>query len=231
MLKSSIAEKLKTDKRIVVLFGPRQVGKTTLACEIMNELSGEDPRTSEAISSCDLARLRDVLSGYEYVLLDEAQYIPNVAHALKIFYDSQDSANTPVHILLTGSSSLSLAGGTREPLTGSTWSYTLYPISFSEILQKDNYFEAEARLDDALVLGLYPALFSLPNRKDRVQHLRELSSAYRDVLELGGIKNPKKLMDLLRLLAYQIGSEVSYSEIGQQCGLSAKPTRMPCLLR
>jgi len=207
------------------------VGKTTLAHELMGELAGEnyltlngeDPRTAEVISSCELSRLRGVFSGYSYVLLDEAQHIPNVGTALKIVHDNRTAGEMDPRVLVTGSSSLSLAGGTREALTGRTWSHTLYPIAFNELKHLENRFELEGRLKEALVLGSYPALFSLPNRSDRVEHLYELSTAYlyRDVLELGGIKNSRKLRDLLRLLAYQVGSEVSYQEIGRQIGLSA----------
>ncbi len=229
-LQPIIAEKLSTDNRLVLLLGPRQAGKTTLAKEIMEQvaggeylaLSGEDPRTAERVSSCDLTRLRAVFSGYRYVLLDEAQHIPNVGAALKIVHDNRRAGEMDPRILVTGSSSLSLAGGTREALTGRTWSYTLYPIAFAELREHENPFELEGRLPDALVLGMYPALFSLANRDDRVEHLHELSTAYlyRDVLELGGIRNSRKLRDLLRLLAYQIGSEVSYQELGRQVGLT-----------
>lgn len=229
-LKSHLINRLVNDRRIVLLFGPRQAGKTTLAKGVLREaapegflsLSGEDPRTSELIGSCDLRRLRGLLAGYRYVLLDEAQYIPDVATSLKILYDNPDEDTDP-RILVTGSSSLTLAAGTREASTGRTWSFILYPIAFQELRGLENPFELEGRLAEALVLGMYPALFSLANRDDRVEHLRELATAYlfRDVLELGGIRNSRKLRDLVRLLAYQVGSEVSYQEISRQLGISA----------
>lgn len=242
-LKEAVAERLTRDTRHVLLFGARQTGKTTLARELMEELapgeylllSGEDPRTAEQISSCDLSRLRGILAGYRYVLLDEAQHIPDVGRALKIIHDNRTPGGPAAHaagaagadlldprILVTGSSSLSLAGGTREALTGRTWTFVLYPIAFMELAERENPFELQGRLPEALVLGMYPALFSLPNRRDRVEHLRELSDAYlyRDVLQLGDIRNPRKLRDLLRLLAYQVGAEVSYQELGRRLGLS-----------
>src|SRR6056297_1704325 len=159
-LKESIKEKLSTDNRIVLLLGPRQVGKTTLAQELMHDaagqrylaLSGEDPRTSELISSCDLSRVRGLFTGYPYILLDEAQHIPNVGTALKIVHDNRVPGEMDPRILVTGSSSLSLAGGTREALTGRTWSYTLYPIAFTELRNRENPFELEGRLPEALVL-------------------------------------------------------------------------------
>ncbi|MFP4485301.1 MAG: ATP-binding protein, partial [Spirochaetaceae bacterium] len=210
--------------------GPRQVGKTTLAKEVMKEVapegflfvSGEDPRTSELLASQDLKRLKGPTAGYGYVLLDEAQYIPNAASALKRLYDNPDKDVHP-RMLVTGSSSLSPAAGTREALTGRTWSYELYPIAFRELAALENPFELEGRLPEALVLGTYPALFSLANRNDRVEHLYELVTAYlyRDVLELGSIKSSRKLRDLLRLPAYKVGSEVSYQEISRQLGMSA----------
>ena len=127
-----------------------------------------------------------------------------------------------LRILVTGSSSLELAGKTREALTGRTWTYTLFPIATAELGLLFNPHELDQQLSDRLVLGSYPALFSLPNRLDRVAHLKELVNAYlyKDIVDLSGLRNPRKLRDLLRLLAYQVGSEVSYREVGQNCGLS-----------
>jgi len=224
-LEKIIRNKLEKDKRAVLLFGPRQVGKTTFVKRLLETsgkkylyLNGEDPRTAERISSCNTQRLQGIFSGYEIACIDKAQHIPNIGLALKLVHDS----DIPVKLLVTGSSSLSLAGGIREPLTGRTWSYTMYPIAFQELFNQEGLFQGERFLDDALVTGLYPALFSMENRNEKIAHVRELSSAYlyRDILELSSIKNPMKLRTLLRLIAYQAGSEVSYQELGRSCMLS-----------
>lgn len=221
-----LQHRLRTDRRIVLLYGPRQCGKTTLARAAMRSfegktimVNGEDPRVQELWASSDLRMIKGQIAGFDLVCVDEAQHIPNVERALKLLYDE----GFPGSLLVTGSSSLSIARTATEALTGRTWTYTLYPIAFSELGEKLSPFELEGSLPECLVLGLYPALFSMGAKADKVAHLLELSSAYlyKDVLELGGIRNPRKLRDLLRLLAYQVGSEVSYQELGRQTSMSA----------
>jgi hypothetical protein len=226
LIEQAIKDKLLNDRRIVLLYGPRQVGKTTLSQKILAEsgrhflaLNGEEPRIQTVWESRDLTRLQGVVSGYDLVLIDEAQKIPNIGDSLKLLYDS----GFPGTLFITGSSSLDLAGKTREALTGRTWTFTLYPIAFAEYAAFETPFEVEGHREESLVLGSYPALLAIPSREDRIKHLFELTSAYlyKDILELSGIKNPRKLRDLLRLLAYQVGSEVSYQELGRQTGMSA----------
>jgi len=226
LLESQIEAKLSTDRRVVVLYGPRQSGKTTLARKVLErsgkrflELSGDDPRTVEVISSLDSRRLASLAAGYDVLFIDEAQRIENVGLALNILHDTAFAGT----LFVTGSSSLDLASKTREALTGRTWTFALHPIAFAELAAAENPFELDLRREEALVLGGYPALFSMENREDRVRHLVELSSAYlyKDILELAGIRNPAKLRSLLRLLSYQVGSEVSYQELGRQVGMSA----------
>jgi predicted AAA+ superfamily ATPase len=221
-----LLHRLSTDRRIVMLYGPRQCGKTTLAKAVLKQsgkktlmINGEDPRVQELWSSMDSRRIRSQISGFELVCIDEAQRIPGVEISLKILHDEE----FPGNFLITGSSSLHIARTSKEALTGRTWVYTLYPIAFCELGQLLSPFDLDRSLTEHLVLGSYPALFSFESRSDKIAHLLELTSAYlyKDVLELGGIRNPRKLRDLLRLLAWQVGSEVSYQELGRQTSMSA----------
>ena len=154
-------------------------------------LDGDDHRIQDIFSSKDIRRLDGLTTGYDIVLLDEAQKIPEVGVSLKLLYDSGFSGA----LFVTGSSSFDLASKTKEALTGRTWTFTLFPIAFAELAAFETPFQVEARLEETLVLGSYPALYSIPSRADRIEHLVELTDAYlyKDVLELGGIKNPRKL--------------------------------------
>jgi predicted AAA+ superfamily ATPase len=125
-------------------------------------------------------------------------------------------------MLVTGSSALDLASNTREALTGRTWSFQLHPFSYRECLALRNSFEQDRRLERDLVFGLYPEVQAYEGDADREAYLRELHAAYlfKDLLEMGGLRQPRKLVDLVRMLAYQVGSEVSNTELGTALGLS-----------
>lgn len=159
-----------------------------------------------------------LVAGYNLLFIDEAQRIPNIGLNLKIMHD-----NIPeLKIIATGSSSFELANQISEPLTGRTWTYTLYPMSVLEWKNTLNPFEIVQKLPEFLTFGMYPEVFSYGNDLDKMDYLKELSTSflYRDLLELSQIKNAGKIHDLLRLLAFQIGSPVSYNELGRQLGLS-----------
>ena len=159
-----------------------------------------------------------MVTGYDLVFIDEAQRIPNIGLNLKILHD-----NLPdLKIIATGSSSFELANKISEPLTGRTWTYTLYPISVLEWSKLYNPFEIDEKLYEFLMFGMYPEIFSYDNDLDKMDYLKELvnSLLYKDLLELSQIKNSGKVFDLLRLLAFQIGSPVSYNELGRKLGLS-----------
>lgn len=225
ILQNILLPRLQTTKKIVILYGPRQVGKTTLATDILSKLhfkalaiNADQKRFLDVLSSRDSQKMGRLVSGYQLLFIDEAQRIPEVGLNLKILMDSFPS----LKIFVTGSSSLELASKIKEPLTGRTWTHTLYPISWKELAQGKNPFELEEQLEERLIYGSYPEIVSMNNHQDIEQLLREISSSYlyRDILDLLNLKHSNKIHDLLRLLAFQVGSEVSLAELATQLGLS-----------
>lgn len=220
-----IVNRLLESNKIIVLYGARQVGKTTLIKSLVKthykkvlEVNADQQKYQDVLSSTDLNQLKRLVTGYNLLFIDEAQRIPNIGLNLKIIHD-----NIPdLKIIATGSSSFELANKISEPLTGRTWTYTLFPISILEWSKLINPFEIDEKLTEYLTFGMYPEIFSYKNELDKMDYLKELinSFLYKDLLELSQIKNSGKIYDLLRLLAFQIGSPVSYSELGKKLGLS-----------
>ena len=214
-------------RKIILLYGQRQVGKTTLALRVLDQLTGKKvlrvnaDLSSDAalLSSRDLTQLRLLVGGYDVLFIDEAQRIPDVGINLKILHDQFPN----LRILATGSSSLDLANQVREPLTGRTWTFRLHPFSAGELSGHLGAWHYHQRLEEWLRFGTYPGVLDWENQADKAHFLTELTQAYlyKDVLELGGIRHSDKLRDLLRLLAFQIGSEVSFHELGQQLGMDS----------
>lgn len=170
------------------------------------------------LSSQDSSKLRSLVAGYDLLFIDEAQRVPDIGLNLKILHDQVPE----VHILVTGSSSFDLANSVREPLTGRSWTYNLHPISILELSTLYNGFELDAQIEQRLVFGSYPELFSIDNQADKIDYLYEVGNSYlyKDILELSSIRNSAKIRDLLRMIAYQVGSEVSLSELGSALGIS-----------
>jgi predicted AAA+ superfamily ATPase len=223
-IKDGIVSRLNDSNNVAILYGPRQVGKTTLAREILSgwpgralAVSADEPRHIDVLSSRDSQKLKSLVAGYSLLFIDEAQRVPDIGINLKILHDEIPD----LRVIATGSSSFDLASRVREPLTGRAWTYNLYPISFQELSGLLNRSELDAQLEDRLIYGSYPEVFSIANRADREDYLYELGNAYlyKDVLELSSIRNSSKIRDLVRLLAYQVGSEVSRSEIGTALGM------------
>jgi len=222
---NSIVEKIKTTRKGVVIYGARQVGKTTLVNEIITQLklktmivNGDQTKFLDIFSSRDLNKIKSLITGYSLLFIDEAQRIPEIGMALKIILDNL----TDIKVIVTGSSSLDLASKISEPLTGRIWSYHLYPISFLELTTKYNRTELDMELETRLIYGSYPEIFSIDSQYQKREYLQNLSNAYlyKDLIEYGGIRNSAKIRDLLKLLGFQIGSQVSLSEIGSQLGIS-----------
>jgi uncharacterized protein len=218
LLSAQIKNKITQSTKIVIMYGARQVGKTTLVNHIVDELAlktlridAEDARYTGVLSSKDVERLKSLVTGYELVVIDEAQQIPEIGTTLKLLHDHMPK----VRVIVTGSSSFDLSNKVMEPLTGRHWSYTLYPISYGELSLDKNPFELDAYLEDALVYGTYPEIFSIQSVEEKKEFLNRLCSSYlfKDVLQVAQVRNSLKLQQLLKLLAYQIGSQVSLSEL------------------
>jgi len=225
-IEAQMVKRLTTDPRkIIILYGQRQVGKTTLARHVFQQFTGKtvlyvnadfNPHV-DVFSSRDYEKIRLFVSGYDYLFIDEAQRIPDIGINLKILHD-----NFPdLRILVTGSSTLDLANQIQEPLTGRTWTLRLHPFSAEELASAFSPLAYHSRLEEWMRFGHYPGVLELDNEQEKAAFLNELTHAYlyKDVLELSGIRHSGKLRDLLRLLAYQIGAEVSYNELGKQLGL------------
>ncbi len=211
--------------KVLVLYGPRQVGKTTLVLDLLADLivphrylSADELVYREALASQDRRTLGDLLGDNQVLVIDEAQRVPDIGLNLKILVDNYPHAA----ILATGSASFDLANKISEPLTGRKRTLNLYPVSYAEIAQTWGAFEAKAQLERWLIWGGYPAVVTAESAAARETLLGELvgSYLYRDVLELEGVRRSDRIVDLLRLLAFQIGQEVSLAELASNLALN-----------
>lgn len=211
--------------KVVVLYGPRQVGKTTLAHDLLDStplrsrfVNADELLYREALASQNRQQLGEVLGDAELLVIDEAQRVPDIGLNLKILVDSFPQAR----ILATGSASFELANKIGEPLTGRKITFVLYPVSYGELTGTFGLLETRSQLERWLVWGGYPDIVTAENPELRARLLEELvgSYLYRDLLELDGIRRAEKIVDLLRLLAFQIGHEVSLSELASSLALS-----------
>jgi len=211
--------------KVIVIYGARQVGKTTLVKQIISKygdkkslyLNCELLSVQQNLSIPEAEKLKNYIGEHKLVILDEAQKISNIGLILKILVDTYPD----IQIIATGSSSFDLAEKVSEPLTGRVDRFILYPFSFKEIEQKYNRFEISAKLENIIRFGSYPEIFFLPEKEARFR-LEEISSdyLYKDVLLFEGIKKSSVIVNLLQLLALQLGGEVSYQELAAQLGIS-----------
>ena len=227
LIKTDIQKRLLLKKaKIIVLYGARQVGKTSLIEDILKtkkkilKLNGDEEKTARLFSSKDLKKMKEAVSGYDILFIDEAQKIQNIGLNLKILHDSQSQ----LKIIVTGSSSFELASSIHEPLTGRAWTYHLHPIAMCELKKHWNPYELTEKLEEYLVFGSYPELFSIKKISERQEYLHSLSKdyLYKDVLEVEGIRSSQKIKKLLQLLAFQIGSEVSLTELAGRMDMNKK---------
>lgn len=222
VLEDKIIDRFGTGK-VILLIGPRQVGKTTLFNKLLEGkdylfLNGDDPTVRKLLSNPNLEQLKNIISKHSIVFIDEAQRIENIGITLKLITDLLKS----VQLLVSGSSAFELNNQTQEPLTGRKWEYRLYPICWSEFEMDVGYIKAEQQLELRIIYGMYPDVINnLGEEKEVLKQLTD-SYLYKDILSYGRIRKPEVLEKLLRALAFQIGSEVSYNELSQMLGIDKK---------
>lgn len=213
--------------KVLIIYGPRRVGKTTLLQAYLSRTRlkyksavGDDVPTQRLLSSRNVNLIKEYLEGYELFALDEAQYIPNIGQALKIIVDQIPG----IHVFVTGSSSFELAGQVSEPLTGRKRILKLYPFAQTELLSLHNRFELRQELEERLIFGSYPDVVTARTIKARIEAVSEIANSYlmKDILAFERVRNSGKIWDLLKLLAFQVGSEVSHNELSRSLGVDVK---------
>jgi len=211
--------------KVILLFGARRVGKTVLLHQILKRfegksllLNGEDYDSITLLDSQSIANYKRLLVGIDLLAIDEAQNIPEIGQKLKLIVDEIPG----IKVLASGSSSFDLQNKAGEPLVGRSTQFHLFPFSQLELSQQENMLETRQRLEERLIYGSYPEVINISDYNQKKDYLRDLVNGYllKDILSIDGLKNSKKMSELIRLIAFQMGNEVSYDELAKQLGLS-----------
>lgn len=218
-----IQKKLFGGKAIIIL-GARQVGKTTMIKNLFGEssdmlwLNGDEPDIQNLFKDMSSTRFKAIFGNKKLIVIDEAQQIMDIGIRLKLITDILPE----YQLIVTGSSSFELANHLNEPLTGRKWEYNMFPLSFGEMVLHNGLLEEKRLIPHRLVYGYYPEIVT--NQGSEEALLRQLSNSYlyRDIFRLEQIKKPDNLIKLLQAISFQVGSQVSYAELAQLCGLDAK---------
>lgn len=209
--------------KVLLIFGTRRVGKTWLIENLLKEiekpklfLNGEDQDVQALLANRSKANYTRVLGDTELLAIDEAQSIPEIGKVLKLMIDSFKNLT----IIASGSAAFDLSNKTGEPLTGRSFAYNLFPIAQLEL--KENLLQTRQNFEERLIFGSYPEIFNLPTLKEKTIYLNELVRSYllKDILIYEQVQNGPKLLDLLKLIAFQVGSEVSTDELSSSLSLS-----------
>ena len=211
-------------RKAITIMGARQVGKSTLLQMMLGErkdvmwLNGDEPDIVEILGNMTSPRLKAMIGNNTIIVIDEAQRIPDIGLRLKLITDQIPD----VQVIATGSSSFDLSNKLNEPLTGRKREFKMYPLTFNEMVSSTNLLEETRMLPHRMVYGYYPEVVCNPGEERII--LKELADSYlyKDILSMDGILKPEKLVKLLKALAYQIGSQVSYNEVGMLVGLDSK---------
>ncbi len=221
MIQRAIVEDIK--KRLfkgkaILIFGPRQSGKSTLVENLLQEtgesflyMNGDEADVRETLTNTTSAKLKVLAGANKIVFIDEAQRISNIGLTLKLFTDQLKN----IQVIASGSSTFELASQVNEPLTGRKYEFMLYPLSFGEMVKQNGLLEEKRLLEHRLVFGYYPEIVTHGAEEKELLKLLTNSYLYKDLLLLDQIKKPILLEKLLKALALQLGHEVNYSELAQ----------------
>ncbi len=226
IIEQRLTERIRAGK-VIALFGARRTGKTFLLKQFQQKnteptlfLNGEDFDVQRNLANRSVAHYKSLLGNCRLLIVDEAQKIPEIGAILKLMVDEIED----LKIIATGSSAFDMNRQFGEPLTGRKTTLRLFPIAEMEWAAHENAIEQSANLRERLIFGGYPELANLSGRAEKAEYLSEMVNSYllKDILELEGIRHSGKIADLLRLVAYQVGSEVSLSELARQLGVDVK---------
>jgi len=225
MITRKVAKQIEQDffkGKAIIIFGARQVGKTTLTETILKKhrknvltFNGDDADIREIFDKPTAVRMGNIVGKNNIVVFDEAQRIPDIGIIMKLFTDQVKD----IQVIATGSSSLELADKLNEPLTGRKYEHLLFPISFSEMVDHHGLVEELRQLKHRLIFGYYPEIVTSPGEEIRLLKLLSSSYLYKDIFALNKVKKPHMLDKLVRALALQVGSEVSFNEVSRLIGL------------
>lgn len=211
-------------RKAIIIMGPRQVGKSTLLQTLFGNdqsvfwINGDEQDMRSMFVNATSTSLKAAIGNHSYIVIDEAQRISDIGINLKLIID-----NIPdVQVIVTGSSSFELSNKINEPLTGRKFEYRMFPLSFGEMVSHTNLIEEKRLLKHRMIFGYYPDV--VVNSGNEKEILKNLSSSYlfKDILSFDKIQKSEQLVKLLQCLALQIGSQVSYNELGQQIGIDSK---------
>jgi len=212
--------------KVIVVYGARQVGKTTMIRDIEARygenkplyLNCDEPDIRMLLSNKTSTELKSTIGAHQLVLIDEAQRVPDIGLTLKLMADSLPD----IQVIATGSSSFELSSSVVEPLTGRKYEFYLFPLSVQELVSSETPLEFKRLLETRLIMGMYPEIITNPD--ESVDLIRELAGSYlyKDILNYRGLRSPEALERLLQALALQVGGEVSYNELSSIVGIDKK---------
>lgn len=214
------------ERKVVIIYGPRQAGKSTIINEIISKTNrshivflGDDVYAQKILSNNEIESLKRIVGNNDLIVIDEAQRIENIGLTLKLLID-----NFSARILVSGSASFDLANKISEPLTGRNKIFWLYPLAVSELAEKYRSVSPSLSLEEMLRFGMFPKIHTLTTENEKIDYLFEYVNSYlsKDILMFENIRKPKKVLDLLSLLALQIGKEVSIAELAQNLVMNQK---------